>query len=93
MLPQPFEIVELADRLVEDVDDHVAAIEERPLPATHPLDRDRPRAHVGERVLDRLRDALHLAVGARGADDQVVGDRREPGDVENDEVESFLVQR
>src|SRR5438132_1446616 len=73
--PQALEIVELAHRDVEDVHHDVAVVHQHPLRVRQPLDRERPLAERAEMLLDRLRDRLHLRVGAPAADDEVVGDR------------------
>src|SRR5262245_46772661 len=65
--PETFEVVELADRNVEDVDDHVAVVHEHPLPVLATLDGHRAHAALGHVLLDPVRDGLHLRVGPAAA--------------------------
>src|SRR6476620_5641371 len=58
MLPQPVEVVELAHRLVEDVDDDVGVVHQYPLAAIHAFDRAGPMALLAHVHVDGLRDRL-----------------------------------
>src|SRR5262249_56432541 len=91
--PEPLEIVEFAHGLIEDVNDDVGEVHQHPLAPRDALDGVRPHALAAEIFLDALSDALDLAVGAAGADDEIIGDGGELAHAEQDKIVSLSVQR
>src|SRR5581483_3585356 len=90
--PQALEVVELADRHVEDVDDDVAVVHQHPLSVRQALDGERALSLRTERVLDAVGDRLHLRVGAAAADHEVVGDRGDAAGLQDDEVVRLAIE-
>src|SRR3954454_22235223 len=89
--PEPLEGVELPLLLVLYVDDDVAVVDEHPPPVALALAPDRLLTGVAELVLDLVDDRLHLAVVARGLQQERVGDGELVADVEGDDVLRQLV--
>ena len=61
--PQAVEIVELAHRFVEDVNDDIGKIHQYPMTATRAFHRKRRETRLAEIFVDSLRNALHLSIG------------------------------
>ena len=62
------------------------------MPPLGPFYGERFDARISGVFLDPLRDALHLAVGAAGADDKVIRDGRVVVNIEHDKVAGFSVE-
>src|ERR1044071_262403 len=92
--PQPLQPVKPARLLGEDVDDEVAEVDQDPAARRRPLDEERLHALVGAHLLhDAVGDRMRLPLVRGGAEDEVVGDRRQLADLEDVEVEGLLVER
>src|SRR5438128_1604216 len=89
--PVLLELVEVALERREDVDDDRAEVDEDPVGGRLAFATDRPDAPLAEGLEDPVGDGTQLALGTAGADDEVVGDGREPGKVEEDDVGGLLV--
>jgi hypothetical protein len=72
--PQPLDIVEIPDGLVEDVNDDIGVIHEDPSGRLFPLDAEGQKAAFFHAFFDGLSNALDLPVGVAAADDGVVGE-------------------
>src|SRR5690606_3362622 len=91
LAPQPLERVELARLRREDVDDEVEEVEEDPLRAVVALDVRHATIERAQALLDGVGDRLRLPdVGCR-ADDEHVGERLRPTQVEEGDTQRFLV--
>ncbi len=76
---------------MEDVDHHIAEVEQHPPPLRTALAAQRLRAGLDELVLHRLGDREHVALGPSGDQQEGVRERQPPRDVEGDWVERGLV--
>lgn len=90
--PQPFQIVEEALLLQEQVDDHIAVIHQHPATVGGPFDRER---QLGITFLDGLahivRQRFQLAVTVAVTDDEEVGDDRVRAQIEQDDLFRLFV--
>ena len=84
--PHLLEIVEGADFRPEDVDDHIAGIDQHPVAGAQALDADVAAAGFLQVVEQPVGDRRDVAVRTAGGDDHVVGEGRFAGDVDRDEV-------
>jgi hypothetical protein len=73
------------------VDDHVAEVLEDPAPVVEALDPELPDAEFFKDLAQLFRDRARLPLVRGGADDEVVRDRGQLADVEDDDVGGFLV--
>src|SRR5262249_36564318 len=90
--PQSIEVIEIAHRLIEHVNNHVAVIDHHPLAPWIALDREWPYSRAREVVLDPLRDGLDLSIGAPRADEEIIGERRQPPNLHHDQVVGLLLE-
>src|SRR6266849_2454109 len=91
--PQPLQAVVSPAVLREDVKDEVSEVEQDPPAGRRPFDQQRLDAFVLSQFLqDAIRNRLRLPLGIRGAEHEVVRDRRQLADGENVEMERFLVE-
>lgn len=89
--PEPLEGVEPAGRLLEDVDDDVAEVDEHPLPLGLSLDTEGLHAEVlAQTLLDVLAQSLNVGTGPARGDHEHVGEKEGALDVEQDDVGSVL---
>ena len=83
VLPEAFELVEVALFLVEDVHHHVAEVEEDPAAASATFAPDGlPDAGLVQGVFDRVGDRLHVALDAAGENEERVGEAEVFSDLE-----------
>jgi hypothetical protein len=73
------------------VDDDVAEILEDPVPVVDALEPELADAELPEGLPELLRDGARLPLVRGGADDEVVRDRGQLADVEEDDVGRLLV--
>ena len=92
--PEALQPVKPPRLLGEDVDDDVAEVDEDPAPRRRPLDEQRLELLLGAHLLDDgVGDGVRLPLARGGAEDEVVGDRRQLRDLEHVEIERLLVER
>src|SRR6266542_6345236 len=89
--PVLLELVEVPLGRREDVDDHGAEVDEDPVRRGLTLAPDRPDLLGSQGFQDPTGDCRQLAFRAARADDEVVGNRGQPGQVEQDDVGCLLV--
>jgi len=82
--PQSFQIVEFADLGPEDVDDHVARIDQHPVAIGQAFDVGFGDAAFFETFGDIFRDRANVPVNPAGGDDHVVGICRFAAKVDGD---------
>ena len=76
------------------MDDDVAEVDEDPAPRRRPLDEKRLELLLGAHLRDDgVGDRVGLPLARGGAEDEVVGDRRQLRDLEHVEIEGLLVER
>src|SRR5918995_165748 len=89
--PQSLEVVVVALRGTEDVDDHVDVVEEPPSGVPLALASSRTHAQLLlQGPLDLLDHTLDLPARGRGADHEVIRDHDQPAHVEDHEVLGLL---
>ena len=89
--PQAFQAIVLAGLGREDVDQQVAVIGQHPFALGITLDVGGKLAgFMLQAQADFVADGLHLFLVGAGADDEVVGERGDAGEVEYDQVGGFL---
>ena len=89
--PQPFEVVVVPGRVVEDVDDDVAVVEQHPLGVIFALPPEWFSAVETQRLLHPVDERLHLAASVPRGDHEDVGDDEELVHVEQDDIDSLLL--
>ncbi len=90
--PEPFEVVERSGFGLEDVDDHIAVIEEDPFGFGDAFLAGWAALEAFFELFgDLVGEALDLSVGAAGCDDEHSGDLEKVSDVQQREVGCFLV--
>jgi hypothetical protein len=82
--PQSFQIVEFADLGSEDVDDHVARIDQHPIAIGQAFDMRAGDSALLETFGDVFRDRANVPVHPAGGDDHVVGKCRFAAKVDGD---------
>src|SRR5688572_33109092 len=89
--PERLEVVVAPPLRIEEVDDHVAEVEQDPAVAAGALDAAGLAARGGAVVRDAVGDGAELAAVPRGRDHEVVGDHRPLLHVEEEQVLAPLV--
>src|SRR5206468_2126871 len=89
--PEPLERVVCACLLQEHVHQHVAVVKQDPAARGDALGVEGSRPFALEFVADRVGDGLQVSRGLAAAEEEVVGDAREPLHVEHDQVRRALV--
>lgn len=84
--PHAFQVVELAGVLAEDVDDHVHKIHARPLRPMVARAREGPEVATGGHLLHLVAGGLHLPRAGPRGDHQKIRDRRDPRDIEHNDM-------
>src|SRR5262245_55598946 len=77
----------------EDVDDHRSVVEQDPVRGRCALASDRPELLVPQATDDAVGDGVELPLRPARADDEVVGQRRQRIELEQDDVGRLLVLR
>jgi len=78
---------------MEDVDDNFEIIDHDPLAGRETVDRRSPPAMlVAQSGFDLIGDGFELRLGARRANDKEIGEARDSGEIEDDNVFGFLVR-
>ena len=72
--------------------DHIGEIHQHPLPATQAFDRERAYPALAQILFYSLRDTLDLAVRTPGADEEVISNRRNVADFQQDEIVRLLLE-
>ena len=85
-LPQPLEPVELAHFWAEDVDNHIARIDQNPIAMRHALNLNIAEAKRLQTFQQMLRDRPDMPVGAAGCDDHGISEGGFVGEVDGDEI-------
>ena len=86
----------LLDRVVvalggrEDVHDDGTEVEQHPVRDRETLASDRPELLAPEAFEDPVRDRVQLALRTAGADHEIVGERRNAGEIQKDDFGSLL---
>src|ERR1035437_1035250 len=88
--PMALQLVVVAFRRCEDVDDYGAKVQQRPMRVGATFPADRPDAFGAELVHDAVTDGAELALGTAGADDEVIRHSSQLGDLQKDYVRSLL---
>lgn len=70
----------------ENMHDHIRDVQNHPLRAGQPFDAQRLDLPLRQRPVDLIGDGTYLTVGVGRTDDEVIGDRGERGDVEDENV-------
>src|SRR5919204_1524042 len=89
--PAALELVVVALRRREHVDDDRTKVEQDPVRLGRPLPGDRPNAIAPEQLQDAVGDGIDLALRAAGADDEVVGEGGQLAELEQHDVGRLLV--
>lgn len=91
--PEPFQSVELALLILEDVNDEVSVIEQHPLRFGPSLVAKRPATPILELLDHVVGKALHMGTRRSGGNDEHLGYCEEIADVEQDYIEALLVSQ
>src|SRR2546423_15593919 len=86
LAPVALQLVEVPFGRREDVDDDRAEVDQDPVRRRGALPADGPNALLPEAFDDPVRDGRQLALRPARADDEVVAERRQAGEVEQAEV-------
>ena len=84
--PHLLDVVEGPDVRPEDVDDHVAGIDQHPVERAHAFDAEIADAGVLQVAEQPVGDGADMAVRPAGSDDHEVAERRFSGDVDGNRV-------
>ena len=90
--PQPFEIVELARLCRKDMDDEIDVVQQDPFTFLVSFDVERTDSLFAESFVDAFCDRLIVPAGGAGADDEVVGERADVVEVDDDNILRLLVE-
>jgi len=88
-----FEPIELAHRLEKNVHDDIDIIEHDPMAVVEALDCDRTLVLQFHPFANAAPDRLYLDVGAAGRDDEIIGNRIEMIDLQDDQVVGLFLER
>src|SRR5690606_32745202 len=92
--PERLEIVITARLFVKDVHDHIAIIDESPVPARQPFDAETFEAELFTHVfLDATNDGVDLAIAPAAHDDHIIGIIDFAAHIDDLDVQSLLVHR
>lgn len=89
--PDAFEVVELAHFGAEDVDDHIASIDQNPVGIRQAFDADLIDAFVLQLARDVIGEGRDVAGRAAGSDDHGIGHRRFSGERNRQDVLGLVV--
>ena len=92
LAPQAVKIVKFPHRFVEDVNNDVGKIDQGPVTALRPFDGKRLYSFFRGVFFDALRDALNLAIGTAGTDDEIIGNGGVLVNVQYNEIAGFFVE-
>ena len=84
--PQFLDIVEIADFRAEDVDDHVARIDQNPIGMRQALDLDIALTCLPELDRQLIGDGAHMPIRSAGGHDHPVGESRFAVEIDGDDV-------
>src|SRR5574340_1157221 len=90
--PQPFEGVVFANILLKNVNDDVTKIHYDPFGRRGAFNAERGLSLRGEAVANMVGNRPSLALRFPGSDDQIVGDRSQCGDMQDQDIGGLLVQ-
>ena len=90
--PQSFEGVVFANILLKNVDDDVTKVDDNPLGRRCSFDAERRMALGLELVDHMVCDRARLSLRFSGADDQVIGNGGQFGDMQDENVGGLFVQ-
>lgn len=90
--PQSFEGVVFANILLENVDDHVTKVHDDPLGGRGSFSAERPVTLRCEHIAHVVRHGPRLTLRFPGTDDQIVGNRGQCGDMQDENIGGFFVQ-
>jgi hypothetical protein len=89
--PHLLEVVELPDLGPEDMDDHIAGVDQHPVAMGQALDIDACKPGLLQRFQEVVGNRTHVSMGAAGRDHHVVADRSLVLEVNGDGVLGFRV--
>ena len=81
-----------ADVFEEYVHDHIAEVHKDPFRGRRAFDAERPVALRGEDAVDVSRNRPSLALRFAGAQDEIVSDRGQCSDMEDEDIAGLLVE-
>ena len=82
----------MADIGAKDVSHHVAEVHQNPLRSGDAFDAERGLALTGERAVDMVRDGPDLTLRLAGAQNEIIGDGSQLGDMEDLNVVGLLFE-
>ena len=93
LLAETIEVVEIANRCIEDVHDDIAEVHKHPLARIVAFDTTRKCTVLTLEIQsDILGDCLHLPIRSAAANQHVVGIAHEIRDVVNLQIKGFLLE-
>lgn len=90
--PQSFEGVVFANILLKDVDDHVTKVHDDPFGRRRAFDTERSMSLRREHVAHMVRHCPRLTLRFHGTDDQIVSNRGQFGDMQDENIGGLFVQ-